>query len=126
MKKIIAAASALALTAGLAFGETHETLKAHVLETGVGNISFGAWGRSTFNVGRQNTSTKITADLTATGEQAVASGTPAIAEYEKNDGSVKLASDASNLEAYATAVGTYAATAKAAAPRAAVLNTEPQ
>ena len=131
MKKIIAAAGALALTAGLAFGETHETLKAHTLQTGVGDISFGAWGRSTFNVGHQSNSTKITADLTKTGEQAVAVGNPAIAAYEasKADGGdlatiqavagadklqkLDFEKDASNLEAYATAVGTYAGTKKA-------------
>ena len=131
MKKIIAAAGALALTAGLAFGETHETLKAHTLQTGVGDISFGAWGRSTFNVGHQSNSTKITADLTKTGEQAVAAGDPAIAAYEASKaeggdlstiqavaGADKLQKldfekDASNLEAYATAVGTYAGTKKA-------------
>ena len=72
MKKLIAAASALALTAGLAFGETHETLKAHTLQTSVGDISFGAWGRSTFNVGRKWTSTKITADGTSTYNALVA------------------------------------------------------
>ena len=118
MKKIIAAAGALALTAGLAFGETHETLKAHTLKTGVGDISFGAWGRSTFNVGHQSNSTKITADLTKTGEQAVAVGNPAIAAYEAakttnslgSVDSVTLADDGSNAATYATAIGTYAAT----------------
>lgn len=130
MKKLVAAASAIALTAGLAFAETHETLKAHTLSTSVGDISFGAWGRSTFNVGHQSSSTKITADLTATGTQAVTAGTPALGAYEaakKENGdlstmqavaaasqttldNVSLKADASNLEAYATAVGTYAAT----------------
>ena len=120
MKKIIAAAGALALTAGLAFGETHETLKAHTLQTGVGDISFGAWGRSTFNVGHQSNSTKITVDLTKTGEQAVAVGEPAITAYEaaKKGGalgdvpSVDCKDDGSNVAAYATAIGTYAGNAK--------------
>lgn len=132
MKKIIAAAGALALTAGLAFGETHETLKAHTLQTGVGDISFGAWGRSTFNVGHQSNSTKITADLTKTGEQAVAVGTAANKAYEEAKGNgalataqatakaagyslenVELKNDGSNVAAYATAVGTYALIDKA-------------
>ena len=120
MKKIIAAAGALALTAGLAFGETHETLKAHTLQTGVGDISFGAWGRSTFNVGHQSNSTKITADLTKTGEQAVAVGTEAIKAYETAKAtnslgsvdSVTLAADGSNAATYATAIGTYAGNLK--------------
>ena len=130
MKKIIAAASALALTAGLAFAETHETLKAHTLQTSVGDISFGAWGRSTFNVGRQNTSTKITADLTATGNAvaanaAIATGAEtSYADALKEGGNfaavsaaaaaagfkleeVSLKEDLSNLEDYATAVATY-------------------
>lgn len=88
MKKIIAAAGALALTAGLAFGETHETLKAHTLQTGVGDISFGAWGRSTFNVGRQMTKTKIDVDVVSAMAQAAASDlSAATAKYEaiKND-----------------------------------------
>ena len=132
MKKLVAAASAIALTAGLAFAETHETLKAHTLSTSVGDISFGAWGRSTFNVGHQSSSTKITADLTATGEQAVAVGTAANKAYEEAKGNgalaaaqttakaagyslenVELKNDGSNVEAYATAVGTYALIDKA-------------
>lgn len=121
MKKLVAAASAIALTAGLAFAETHETLKVHTLSTSVGDISFGAWGRSTFNVGHQSSSTKITADLTATGEQAVAAGEAAINAYETakatgklgDAASVTVAADGSNTEAYATAVGTFAAKAKA-------------
>ncbi len=120
MKKLIAAASALALTAGLAFGETHETLKAHTLSTSVGDISFGAWGRSTFNAGRKWTSTKITADVTATGNAAVAAADKAIVAYETAKATngtsayaaygvtnVDLAADGSNFEEYATAVATY-------------------
>ncbi|MDY6396489.1 MAG: hypothetical protein SPL22_02065 [Treponema sp.] len=82
MKKIIAAAGALALTAGLAFGETHETLKAHTLQTGVGDISFGAWGRSTFNVGHQSNSTKITADAPNWALGAAGNLTTTAIEYE--------------------------------------------
>ncbi|MBQ4377978.1 MAG: hypothetical protein II821_02120 [Treponema sp.] len=121
MKKLIAAASALALTAGLAFAETNETLKAHTLQTSVGDISFGAWGRSTFEFGHQKTSTKITADTTATGDAAITAATEAMTAYEtaKANGtisalsaygatSVDLASDQSNYTEYATAVATYA------------------
>ena len=100
MKKLIATASALALTAGLAFAETHETLKAHTLQTSVGDISFGAWGRSTFNVGRQNTSTKITADLTATGNEVVAN--KAIADGAETLYAAALKEDG-NFDAVSTA-----------------------
>jgi hypothetical protein len=131
MKKLLARAAAVALVASGAWceaGEAHETLKAHTLETSVGNISFGAWGRSTFNIGREMSSTKITATSTAKGEVAVSAGTSAITAYEAGKlntsafsayqtaataaglslGSVTLAEDGSNLEEYATAVGTYA------------------
>ncbi len=108
MKKLIAAASALALTAGLAFGETHETLKAHTLSTSVGDISFGAWGRSTFNAGRKWTSTKITADTTSTYNDLVANA-DAI-----NNGAVTAAVGAGALtlaDAGALAAGTDDGTA---------------
>ena len=116
MKKLLAGAAAVALVASGAWceaGEAHETLKAHTLETSVGNISFGAWGRSTFNIGREMSSTKITATSTAKGEAAVSAGTSAITAYEtaKPTGYVSLNKNGSNVEAYATAVGTYAATA---------------
>ncbi|WP_407426440.1 hypothetical protein [Treponema sp.] len=128
MKKLIAAASALALTAGLAFAETHETLKAHTLQTSVGDISFGAWGRSTFEFGHRSDSTKITADTTATGEAAITAATDAMTAYEtaKANGtvssmsaygvtSVELAADNSNYTEYATAVATYAGVVAASA-----------
>ena len=122
MKKFLFTAATLAMiTGGGIYADTHETLKAHSLETSVGTISFGAWGRSTFNIGREMSSTKITADSTSLGETAVSVGTPAITAYEtaKADGTlttygltgVDLEDDGSNVEAYATAVGTYAATA---------------
>ncbi len=128
MKKLIAFASAIALCSGLAFAETHETLKARTLSTGVGDISFGAWGRSTFEMGRKMTSTEITADATATGTAAVSAAEEAMAAYEtaKANGtveamsasgvkSVNLESDGSNYTEYATAVATYAGVAAATA-----------
>ncbi|MCR5725586.1 MAG: hypothetical protein K6G80_10925 [Treponema sp.] len=114
-KRAVTAIAALTLTASLSFGETYETAKARTLKTDIGDISFGAWGRSTFEFGHQKTSTKITADTTATGDTAVAAGVAAMADYAVNDGSVTLASDGSNAEAYATAVGTYAGSAWATA-----------
>ena len=118
MKKFALAAATMALIAsGGAWGETHETLKAHTLSTSVGNISFGAWGRSTFEIGHQSTSTKITADTTTTGNTAVSVGTPAISAYESESNlatygvsKVTLKADGSNVEAYATSVATYTAT----------------
>lgn len=109
-KKFFASAALLSLVAGLSFAETHETLKAHTLETGVGNISFGAWGRSTFNVGRSNTSTKITVDETALGKTASTAGTAAIEDYIANGGGTAFNAETDDVKDYATAVGTYAAT----------------
>ena len=71
-KRAVATAAALALTTGLAFAETYETAKARTLQTSIGDISFGAWGRSTFEFGHQKTSTKITADSTATANALIA------------------------------------------------------
>ncbi|MBB5225801.1 hypothetical protein DYE50_07905 [Treponema ruminis] len=111
MKKIIAAASALALTAGLAFGETHETLKARTLQTGVGDISFGAWGRSTFNVGHESNSTKITVDANSTAKNAESEFMKAAMAYE----AAKVATDASSLTYVNTAVGMAASSVGAEA-----------
>jgi len=119
-KRLMAGAAAIGMLCSSAFAETNETLKAHSLKTGVGDITFGAWGRSTFNIGHQSTSTKITADTTSTGNTAVTAGTAAMAAYAAGDGSVTLAADGSNAGAYATAVGTYAATQWATANAAAL------
>lgn len=59
-KKIIASA-AIAFLSTTAFADTHETLN-KALKTPLGNISFGAWGRSTFEFGNEKTSTKIDVD----------------------------------------------------------------
>jgi len=57
MKKLVAGALALAL------GFSAFAQEAHELVGSAGKISFGAWGRSTFNIGNQYTSTKIKADV---------------------------------------------------------------
>ena len=51
MKKLVAGALALAL------GFSAFAQEAHELVGSAGKISFGAWGRSTFNIGAQSTST---------------------------------------------------------------------
>ena len=81
MKKLVAAASALALTAGLTFGETHETLKAHTLSTSVGDISFGAWGRSTFEFGHKVTTKELSVSATALGTTAQEAVNAAVSNY---------------------------------------------
>lgn len=53
MKKLVAGALALAL------GFSAFAQDAHELVGSAGKISFGAWGRSTFNIGANNSSTKI-------------------------------------------------------------------
>jgi len=68
-KKFFATAALVSAFASFAFADTHETYKATSLQTPVGDISFGAWGRSTFEVGRSYNSTKITADATELGQQ---------------------------------------------------------
>ena len=90
MKKLIGTLAALVLAGGGVFAETHETLRAHTLQTSIGDISFGAWGRSTFEFGHQKQTTKITADATATGAQAYQVGEALVSAYYANGGSKQL------------------------------------
>ena len=53
MKKLVAGALALALGFSAFAQDVHE------LVGSAGKISFGAWGRSTFNIGADNTKTKL-------------------------------------------------------------------
>lgn len=55
MKKLVAGALALAL----GFSAFGQEAGVHELKSSAGKIQFGAWGRSTFNIGAQSTSTKI-------------------------------------------------------------------
>ena len=55
MKKLVAGALALAL----GFSAFGQEAGVHELKSSAGKIQFGAWGRSTFNIGANNTSTKI-------------------------------------------------------------------
>ena len=93
MKKIISAVSVLALLGGLAFAEEYKNAS---LETPVGKISFGAWGRSTFEIGQERTSTSI--DVKG-GYVDVYRQTLAAIE------ALEAAGDTSSIE-YQTAVGT--------------------
>ena len=56
MKKILGIVTALAVMGGLSFAQE---LKTATLESPVGKISFGAWGRSTFEIGREQIKTKL-------------------------------------------------------------------
>ncbi|BDC97468.1 hypothetical protein [Treponema saccharophilum] len=126
-KRFFAAAALLSLSAGMTFAETHELVKAHTLESSAGTISFGAWGRSTFELGHSNSSTKVTVDMTSLATSATASAESDIAAYEAAKssgtlsavnaavsalgaepvGTVDLADDQSNIAAYGAAVATY-------------------
>ena len=55
MKKLVAGALALAL----GFSAFGQEAGVHELKSSAGKIQFGAWGRSTFNIGAQSTSTKV-------------------------------------------------------------------
>ncbi len=108
MKKLVAGALALALGFSAFAQETHE------LVGSAGKISFGAWGRSTFNIGEQTTTKKLTVDISqgATASAAVAgaalaaataSGHPAgTADWQKvyND---TAEATATNMLTYASA-----------------------
>ena len=56
MKKILGIVTALAVMGGVSFAQE---LKTATLESPVGKISFGAWGRSTFEIGREQIKTKL-------------------------------------------------------------------
>lgn len=56
MKKIVSALTAIALLSEFAFAQEYKTA---TLESPIGKISFGAWGRSTFEIGQEKSNTKI-------------------------------------------------------------------
>lgn len=89
MKKLLGTVAGLAALCGVAFAQEY---KATSLQTPVGKISFGAWGRSTFEIGQENVGTEITAKTTATGNAVVANATAAMAAYEVAGGT-KLVTD---------------------------------
>lgn len=60
------------------------------LKTAAGDISFGAWGRSTFNIGHSETDTKITSKNTALGNQAVQGAQAALQAYATAGGSKEI------------------------------------
>ncbi len=103
-KCAVAVAGALALTAGVAFAETYETAKARTLSTSIGDISFGAWGRSTFEFGHQKSTTKITADTTATGQGYIDTYNQLVAGYKTYTGSTEDP-DTATLGAFAETAG---------------------
>lgn len=85
MKKILAAAAGLVLAGFTAGAQDNYT---STLRTSVGDISFGAWGRSTFNIGHSEVDTKITADATTLGQQALDGVTSAEAAYTSLGGTL--------------------------------------
>ena len=65
MKKFLFTIATVALITGGGYTqESDNAYKATSLYTPVGNISFGAWGRSTFEIGHENTSSKVSTDIT--------------------------------------------------------------
>lgn len=129
-KRFFAAAALLSLSAGMTFAETHELVKAHTLESSAGTISFGAWGRSTFELGHSNVSDKITAGLSSLAEAAYNDFGDAAVAYEvaKTNGTISayaaaadsqgitLETDktAADKDKYVTAVATFAGLKKGA------------
>ncbi len=117
MKKFLFTIATVALITGGGYADTHETLKAHSLETSIGTISFGAWGRSTFEMGRQNTTSKITVDtVNADIEKAVTVYTTLAGEYAKSTNAKSVTDDG-----YAEALGTWVASNTSNATVAAVM-----
>lgn len=108
MKKLVAGALALALGFGSAFAQEAGV---HELKSSVGKISFGAWGRSTFNIGNDYTSTKIdvtdNSSTTQTGALASALYNAYASAYATTDGDdtakTTAAAQAAGALAYTTA-----------------------
>ncbi len=107
MKKLVAGALALAL----GFSAFGQEAGVHELKSSAGKIQFGAWGRSTFNIGANNTSTKIdgTAKVSDKVALAAAAGTIGTA-LSSTDNAVKLAT-ATKYPLSANAANTAMATA---------------
>lgn len=95
MKKLVAGALALAL----GFSAFGQEAGVHELKSSAGKIQFGAWGRSTFNIGAQSTSTKIDVttklsdqaytntvygQLTAAGENAIKTAADGVIKTDPN------------------------------------------
>lgn len=114
MKKFLGTVAGLAALCGVAFAQEY---KATSLQTPVGKISFGAWGRSTFEIGQEKQDSQVKAKTTAMGKQAQATAGGAILDYENdkdsNAGYVSLAADGSNIADYFTAVAAYEANKEA-------------
>lgn len=110
MKKLVAGALALAL----GFSAFGQEAGVHELKSSAGKIQFGAWGRSTFNIGANNTSTKIdgTAKVSDKVALAAAAGTIGTA-LSSTDNAVKLAT-ATKYPLSANAANTAMATAMGA------------
>ncbi|MCR5217266.1 hypothetical protein [Treponema sp.] len=110
MKKILAAATALALAGLTAAAQDNYST---TLRTGAGDISFGAWGRSTFNIGHSEVDTKITADATALGQQALAGVTDAESAYTALGGSLTSSDEGYIADVISTVSAAQAAQAVA-------------
>lgn len=112
-KVIFSAAALSVLLCAASWGETHETYN-NKLSTSIGDISFGAWGRSTFELGQEKTTTKITADATSLGNQAVSGWEQAERQYSALGGT-KSSSDEGYAEDVISTLSTAAGTQAAAA-----------
>lgn len=112
-KVIFSAAALTVLFCAASWGETHETYN-NKLSTSIGDISFGAWGRSTFELGQEKTTTKITADATSLGNQAVTGWAQAESQYSALGGTKSSSDDGyaeDVISTLSTAAGTQAALA---------------
>lgn len=117
MKKFLGTVAGLAALCGVAFAQEY---KATSLQTPVGKISFGAWGRSTFEIGQEKQDSQVKAKITAMGTVAGLQGNSLVTEYETDNYGkttddygnpvTHLNADNSNMEEYFTAVASYKAT----------------
>ena len=125
MKKL--AAGALALALGLGAGFAQEAGQIGSLTTSAGKISFGAWGRSTFNIGNVKNNTKVevtdNAKTTVAGanyaKQQIIAGVgamiPTVVDYESLKTAAESAGGAldsyvkqyEDLEAFTSGVATF-------------------
>ena len=94
MKKILGIVTALAVMGGLSFAQE---LKTATLESPVGKISFGAWGRSTFEIGREQIKTKLDVDggmLDSTLRGAASAFTQAATDVALKEAALEAAKEA--------------------------------
>lgn len=115
MKKLIAGALALAIGFGSAFAQEEPLGQIGSLSSSAGKISFGAWGRSTFNIGSEYTAKKTTATAKVSDTVATAAAAGTLAKSLQAASTAAASGDLTALTAISTKYPNAVAAATAVA-----------